>query len=55
MQISYQVGDLSPGTVYSIRRNSTQIATQTANSQGYVSFTSSPGSTVNVSYTVTRP
>jgi len=54
IQISYQVGDLSPGTSYSVRRGSTQIATRTANSQGYVSFTASPGSTALTTYTVTR-
>jgi parallel beta-helix repeat protein len=52
MSINYRVGDLRPGTTYTVQRGSGTITRVTANSQGYISFTSNPGTTSLVSYTV---
>jgi len=52
MQISYRVGDLRANTNYEVRRSFIRIATVRSDSQGYISFTSNPGSTAAVTYTV---
>jgi parallel beta-helix repeat protein len=52
LQITYRVGDLRPNTVYDVRRNSARVLNVRADGQGYISFTSSPGATTPVNYTV---
>jgi poly(beta-D-mannuronate) C5 epimerase len=52
MNINYSVGDLRAGSTYEVRRGGATIASLQANSQGYITFSSSPGSTAPVIYTV---
>jgi len=54
MQIAYRVGDLNPGTTYQVRRDSVLVASRQADSGGAITFTSSPVSTLPVTYSVTR-
>ena len=54
VNVDYCVGDLTAGDQYSVKRGSSRIATLRADSQGYLSFSSSPGATTPVTYTVSR-
>jgi parallel beta-helix repeat protein len=50
--VSYTVGNLAAGRAYDVRRGSTVIATLTADSAGRIAFSSAPGSTSTVAYSV---
>lgn len=52
VSVSYTVGDLVAGTAYDVYRGSSRIATITASSSGAIAFSSAPGSTSTVAYTV---
>lgn len=52
--IAYSVGDLAAGVAYDVLRGSSLIATLTAGSTGFIGFSSAPGTTSTVTYTV-RP
>jgi parallel beta-helix repeat protein len=54
VSVSYVVGNLAPGAAYDVLRGSATIGTFTANSSGRIAFSSAPGSTSTVAYTV-RP
>jgi parallel beta-helix repeat protein len=53
-QITYAVGDLQPGVSYRVRRGSSQLTTLKANAQGYITFSTVPGTTAALSYSVRR-
>jgi parallel beta-helix repeat protein len=50
--VAYTVGDLVAGAAYDVLRGSTAIGTFTASSTGTIAFSSAPGSTSAVTYTV---
>lgn len=52
VSVAYVVGNLAAGTSYAVRRGSSTIATLTADGSGRISFSSAPGSTSTVAYTV---
>ena len=52
VSVAYVVGNLRAGTVYDVRRGSSVIATLTADASGRISFSSAPGSTSTVAYSV---
>jgi hypothetical protein len=52
IHVNYVVGDLQPGVAYKVNQNSTLLTTITANSQGYISLTTVPGTTAVVTYSV---
>jgi hypothetical protein len=53
VSVAYIVGNLAAGRSYTVKRGSSTIATLTADSVGKISFSSAPGSTSTVGYTVT--
>jgi parallel beta-helix repeat protein len=53
VSVAYIVGNLAAGRSYTVRRGSSTIATLTADSAGKIGFSSAPGSTSTVGYTVT--
>jgi len=54
VQIRYVVGDLQPGQTYRVRLGSALVAAVTADDQGFLSFTTTPGTTTALTYSV-RP
>jgi parallel beta-helix repeat protein len=52
IQVNYVVGDLQPGVSYRVNQGSTLLATITANALGYISFTTIPGTTTTLTYSV---
>src|SRR5689334_5017979 len=52
VSVAYVVGNLTAGASYDVKRGSSTIATLTADSSGRISFSSAPGSTSTVGYTV---
>lgn len=52
VQVAYTVADLAPGVAYDVRRGSALVGTFTASSSGAIAFSSAPGSTSTVGYSV---
>ena len=52
VSVAYVVGNLAAGRSYTVKRGSSTIATLTADASGRISFSSAPGSTSTVAYTV---
>jgi hypothetical protein len=52
IQITYTVGDLHPGDSYRVRRGSSQLGRFTADKHGFISFSTTPGTTAALSYSV---
>jgi mannuronan 5-epimerase len=50
--VDYVVGDLAPGVAYEVLRDGSRVTTQTAGSDGTIAFTSAPGTTSIVTYSV---
>lgn len=51
--LTYSVGDLTPGVAYVVKKNGVTLTTIIGGSNGSASFVDTPGSTSNVTYTIT--